>query len=134
VKPGRTELYSKILYPGGNQMEPSLNPDTIAALREMDEPGSHAFLSEIIDAYLSDTRIRMDVLRSCIGTKDAVGIAKAAHAIKGSSLNIGAERMAALMHAIERQAKAGDDAVAVSLKEAGIELELVVSALQACLA
>ncbi|MEO7423587.1 MAG: Hpt domain-containing protein [Fibrobacteria bacterium] len=114
-------------------MDPLLNPETIAALREMDEPGSNAFITEIIKAYLSDTEERMDALRACLTSRDAGGLAKAAHAIKGSSLNIGAERMGALMQLIEQQVKTGDTAVADSLDAAGIEFVALSSALNALL-
>ena len=114
-------------------MDLTLNPETIAALREMDEPGSNAFLQEIVSAYLLDSKLRIEAVRACQASGDTVGLSKAAHAIKGSSLNIGAEKLGSLMHTIEKDAKTGQLAQPETLKEAGLELERVFEALQACL-
>ncbi len=113
-------------------METILNPETIAALREMDEPGSSEFLREVISAYQGDTRLRMEAVKVCHASGDFPGLAKAAHSIKGSSLNIGAERMAALMQALERDAKMGRSPGTAALAEAALEFERVVRALEAC--
>jgi two-component system, sensor histidine kinase and response regulator len=95
-----------------------LNPATLAALREFDEPGKSDFFNEIIEAYLSDTGERMLRLQAEHDAGDAENLAKTAHAIKGSSLNVGAEDFAALMHSLEKAGKSGSAGSPADLAEA----------------
>lgn len=95
-----------------------LNPATLAALREFDEPGKSDFFNEIIEAYPSDTGERMLRLQADHDAGNAEGFAKTAHAIKGSSLNVGAEGFAALMHSLEKAGKSGSPGTPAELAEA----------------
>jgi HPt (histidine-containing phosphotransfer) domain-containing protein len=84
-----------------------LNVETLSALREFDEPGKNDFISEIINAYLTDTDARFKVLLDNHRAGNAEAVGKTAHAIKGSSLNVGADTLASLMLEIELEGKKG---------------------------
>lgn len=71
---------------------PVLDSEAIAALRDL-SPGDDSFLWEIIQTYLEDTPKRIEELRLAFGAGDATGFIRAAHTIKGSSSNLGAERL-----------------------------------------
>lgn len=113
-------------------MEPEpLNIRTLDVLKEMEEPGGEDFLGEIIDAYVQDTEGRIRSARNALESGDARAMAKLAHAIKGSSLNVGAEHLASLAYAIEKDGKAGLAVQPAALAAAEREFERVKSALSA---
>ena len=71
---------------------PVLDPAAIAALRDL-SPEDDSFLREIIQTYLEDTPKRIQEVRLAVGSADAVAFVRATHTIKGSSSNLGAERL-----------------------------------------
>lgn len=85
-----------------------LNMETIAALRSYQEDGQPDFLTELIDAYLDDSPQRLSNLHRAIENKDAEQAARVAHALKGSSGNLGAERLAGWMLKAEMAGKNGE--------------------------
>ncbi len=99
-------------------MDDALNLETLASLRGLDEPGKKEFLAEIIQAYMTDTEDRLKVLWTMHESGNLEGLAKIAHAIKGSSLNVGADGLAALMRAIEMDGKSGKVSNRNSINEA----------------
>ncbi len=113
----------------GNSMESTLNEDTIAALKEMDEPGESTFFDEIVDAYLEDSKARLVVVKATYAAANPTDFAKAAHAIKGSSLNMGAEKLAALMKNFEMMGKSGKLPETFEIENAEKEFEAVHKAL-----
>lgn len=88
-------------------MSDCINFETLAALREVEKPGQTAFTAKLINAYLEDTAKRLQEVRIAHQSGDTVLLAKLAHAVKGSSLNVGADGLAALMMTIEREAEKG---------------------------
>jgi HPt (histidine-containing phosphotransfer) domain-containing protein len=84
-----------------------LNLGTLDALRALEEPGSADFLTEIVTTYVADGEARFKALHAALADGDPAEIAKVSHALKGGSLNVGAEGLAAAMQAIEKKAKAG---------------------------
>jgi HPt (histidine-containing phosphotransfer) domain-containing protein len=88
-------------------MSDCLNFETLAALREIEKPGQMVFTAKLINAYLEDTGVRLKAVRTAHQSGDAAALAKQAHAVKGTSLNVGADGLAAFMMTIERQAEKG---------------------------
>lgn len=83
-----------------------LDPEAINNLRALgDEMEDDTFLKEVIDIYISDTPKRLEEIRECLASGDAVRLARAAHSIKGSSSNLGASKVITLAKSIEQQAK-----------------------------
>lgn len=95
-----------------------LNLETLASLREFEDPGETTFLRDIITTYLEDTEVRLQELRMALEKSTADGMAKAAHAIKGSSLNVGADCLADAAAAVERDGKRGIVATSEAIAEA----------------
>lgn len=104
--------------------------DREAALhRAGDDAG---FLGELIDLFLEDAALRMELLRD--GTRDGdVGVLRAeGHSLKGSASAIAADRVAELAHGLERCGHDGDLTGATELMQAlERELELLRPVLEA---
>ncbi len=56
----------------------------------------------ILELYLGDSPARLAALRQALAGDDAQGLERAAHALKGSSANLGATDLAELCHQLER--------------------------------
>ena len=83
-----------------------ISSTAIARLREI--AGDDAtFLKEVFAAYQTDTARRLVELRTALAARDAKGIKRAAHTIKGSSLNVGAETLTAYCRQLEQIAESG---------------------------
>ena len=111
-----------------------INPETLAALRDLDGLGKSGFLAEIVNAYLADTAVRLQDLWTAQKAGKAEVIAKAAHSIKGSSLNVGADTFAALMQSIESDAKDGSVGTPERLRDAEALFGLIRHELESYLA
>lgn len=97
-------------------MDPALDRAKIREL--LDLTGSEvAWLKDLMETYLSDTRTRLDDLSAQVLAGSAERIQRAAHGIKGSSSNIGASRMATLCAGMEMVGRSFDSAVAVAQLE-----------------
>jgi HPt (histidine-containing phosphotransfer) domain-containing protein len=79
-----------------------LDPRILADLRQLDSENGGGVLSELVDVFLEELKGRLAVLRDSLGKGDLRSASSAAHAIKGSSRSLGANRMAAICEAIER--------------------------------
>ncbi len=96
----------------------SLNMETLDALKEYADPSDPGFLRDLLDTYLEDTRARLEQLRAAHAAADTAGFGRLAHAIKGSSINMGADGLAESMQVFEREAKKGHLPAVDSLEEA----------------
>ena len=70
---------------------PSIDPEAISNLRELNPGDKGEFLREIVSIYIEDTPKRLADLRSCLASGDVNAFTRAAHTIKGSSANVGAQ-------------------------------------------
>ena len=111
-------------------MDAMLNPGTISALQEFEEPGKKDFLTEIITAYTQDTAVRFQSLWAAHQSGQPIELGKMAHAIKGSSLNVGADPLSNLMRAIEMQGKSGVLTPSEKIEEAEAMFRKVCEALK----
>ena len=73
-----------------------------------DTGGDGEFMSEIIDEFLTDSRMRLTAFVDAIGAGDAAAAGDAAHSLKGSSASVGASALAELALAAERACRDGD--------------------------
>ena len=78
-----------------------LNEEIIGELRDMGED----FFAEIIEKFYEDADQDIAELQRCVAESDAKGLGIAAHGIKGTSLTMGAERLAAIALEIELMGK-----------------------------
>jgi histidine phosphotransfer protein HptB len=84
-------------------VDPHLNRDSLLALQEIME----AEYPMLLDTFLADAEERLSLLR---GTRDAVQLMETAHSFKGSSSNMGADRLAGLCSELEQRAKSAKPA------------------------
>ncbi len=80
---------------------PTIDPDAIASLRELNPGDNGAFLREIVDIYIEDTPKRIAELKATLSSGDAAAFTRAAHTIKGSSSNVGAQALRAIAERLE---------------------------------
>ncbi|SDS52910.1 Hpt domain-containing protein [Opitutus sp. GAS368] len=110
---------------------PTLNPDAIQALRDLSPEGDSEFLRELIAIYLADTPRQLAQMEEALAKADASLVIRAAHSIKGSSGNFGAQEFARIAQEIESHAKANNLAAAsAALPELKLHFARVVEALK----
>jgi len=79
----------------------------LGTLRELRDVMDQDF-EELIEAYLSDTRTRIDDVRAAVIAKDSYQLRELAHSLKGSCINIGAVSLAQWCQKAENMAKEGE--------------------------
>lgn len=87
---------------------PSIDLQTIEALRALSPESGNEFLRELVDIYLQDTPERLTELEQALARSDAPTLTRAAHTIKGSSSNFGAVRLSKLAQQVELSGKTAD--------------------------
>jgi HPt (histidine-containing phosphotransfer) domain-containing protein len=94
-------------------------------------PARPNFVRDLVARFVADAALLLTTLRSAAGDADAERLREAAHALKGSSRNLGANPLSALCEDLERDAAAGKlegsvelvSKVAAELAKAQRELE-----------
>jgi HPt (histidine-containing phosphotransfer) domain-containing protein len=79
-----------------------INPRALDELRKLAAKSGSDLVRRIIAAYLADTPKRLSSLRKALQTSDPECLRSAAHALKSSSGNVGAEGLAALSCEMEK--------------------------------
>jgi len=94
-----------------------IDADAIARIRDLGD-GDDALLRELIEAYIADAPARLSAVRDAIARGDAAGLARAAHGLKSSSLDMGARDVAAIAGEIEALGRGGsfDGAAALAAR------------------
>jgi two-component system, sensor histidine kinase and response regulator len=67
--------------------------------------GGDALVDRLIETYLREAPIGLEKLRAAISTSDASAVAKAAHSLKSSTLNVGARGLGETFKEIELLAR-----------------------------
>jgi two-component system, sensor histidine kinase and response regulator len=86
---------------------PLLELSVINSLREIREPGAPDPVVELIDLYLDDAAARLNAVQAALSAADQPALVTAAHTLKGSSSNLGAQALARLCARLEHAARAG---------------------------
>jgi len=97
---------------------PTLDVRELESLGELREPHEPHPALEVIDLYLATIRPSVASLRATLDGGDAAGLAAAAHALKGSSGQVGARKLAARCADLESVGRSGRFIEAVSLLHA----------------
>ncbi|MEE9254839.1 MAG: Hpt domain-containing protein [Pseudomonadales bacterium] len=79
----------------------------LGTLRELREIMAHEF-DDLIEAYLTDTRVRIDEVRAAIAAQDAYQVRELVHSLKGSCSNVGAVTLAKCCQKAENIAREGE--------------------------
>jgi two-component system, sensor histidine kinase and response regulator len=90
-----------------NAASKTVSPPAIARLRELGEPNGPDLLGELIGMYLADAPRFMTELRQAVAASDCRSVMDTAHKLKGSSANLGAERLEEICRELEQIARAG---------------------------
>ena len=70
-------------------------------LRELAHDGASGLILELIETFRSDIAPRLGLMRLAIANADAKGLSNAAHTVKGSALQMGADGMASICQELE---------------------------------
>ena len=110
----------------------SINPRALAAIGELSAANGASLVRKVVSAFLADTPARLAQMQNAAAASDAEALRKAAHGLKSSCANIGAERLAALCLELEAIGRADTvDGAHPLLKRATDELRRVIVALEA---
>ena len=110
-----------------------LDLDVIESLRELKSGPDDPIMEELVDLYFADAPLQLEAIRDALAASDAPALARAAHALKSSSGNLGAQELHKLLGDLEVSARNNDlsntvDSVAEILKafdrvRAALEIE-----------
>ncbi|MDX2251676.1 MAG: response regulator, partial [Nitrospira sp.] len=101
-----------------------VDPAVLADLRQLDETGE--LLTTLIGHFLNETPQRLAVMQNALRQENAAALADAAHALKGASGNLGANRVQQLCGELQTLGRANNLAeVGDRLARLGAEYELV---------
>jgi signal transduction histidine kinase/CheY-like chemotaxis protein/HPt (histidine-containing phosphotransfer) domain-containing protein len=103
--------------PAKDTAEQVLNPKTLDALRALDPEGGMGLAQQILKTFLDSAGERLEAIERAVTANDGSGLAQAAHALKSSSANVGADTLAALFKQLEALGRAGQTAEAQPLLE-----------------
>ncbi len=82
-----------------------IDPEAIENLRALNPDDGDSFLRDIIGIFLEDTPQRLLELRDSLATGDRVRFTRAAHSIKGSASNLGANQLRDISNVLEQHSK-----------------------------
>jgi HPt (histidine-containing phosphotransfer) domain-containing protein len=85
-----------------------LNRSTLASLRELAEPGEIDPYIDFAQVFLWDSLDRLRGLETSLENRDLHGLSENAHALKGSSGNIGADQLATYCTELEDLCRKAD--------------------------
>ena len=89
----------------------TLDPETIAKLKSYGDE----FVAELVGLYLKQLDLRLAEICLAVDGQRAAELRESAHALKGSSANLGAARMLGLCSQLELAARSGDLTAAPAL-------------------
>jgi PAS domain S-box-containing protein len=118
---------------GGREMavDGIIDQTVLAGFREMEVDGEESILGKLIDVFIDNSPRVLEEARHALATRLSPQLERAAHTLKGSCSNFGAERMRAACERLEHAARAGNlENGANLIKEIENEFELVRLALE----
>ena len=95
-----------------------LDPAVIDNLRQLTPAGEPDVLAEVLELFLEDVPRRIARIRGAYAARDAAELYKAAHSLKGSAGNIGAQALFEVCRQLDDKGRAGDLADATRLVDA----------------
>jgi len=88
------------------QPKPVLDPAAIEALRALN-PGDDSFFRDLVQIFLDDSPQRIAEIEQALARGDTRQLTLAAHSLKGSSSNFGADRLRSLSEQLEQLGRQG---------------------------
>ena len=81
---------------------PAINLKLLEALREIDPDGGMGLAHQIVQTFLDSAQQRVDHVEQAIASGDSEMLGQAAHALKSSTANVGAETLSGLYKQLEK--------------------------------
>jgi signal transduction histidine kinase/DNA-binding response OmpR family regulator/HPt (histidine-containing phosphotransfer) domain-containing protein len=100
VQPTATQAATQVaaqpaaLQPAAPQREQLINRQALENIRALSASNGDALLERVLQAYLEDTPKHLNTIRAAIDSGSTVQIRKAAHSLKSSCANVGADALA----------------------------------------
>jgi HPt (histidine-containing phosphotransfer) domain-containing protein len=91
-----------------------LDQRALDTIRSLEQPGSAAVLQRVLGIYLKNSPKLVQTMHDAAKAGDAAALGNAAHALKSSSIYVGAARFGALCREIEAAAKSTPPVVTAS--------------------
>jgi HPt (histidine-containing phosphotransfer) domain-containing protein len=112
--------------------EPAIDKRSLDQINELDPSQNGELLNRIIDIYCENAEVLILELIQAAKDEDIDGAVRAAHSLKSSSANVGAQRLAALCRSMEQHGRKGDiSAILRHLDPAWNEYQVAVDELAA---
>jgi PAS domain S-box-containing protein len=110
---------------------PTISASALGELREIAQLSGDGVFQELVLLFLRNAPLELTKLRDLAHNGELAAVAKLAHSLKGSSAEMGAQRMVSLCHEIELTAREGrTTSIPPALERLGSEFELVRTALK----
>ena len=93
--------------PAASNEPPPIDLAAIEALRELDVSGSMDLVREMLLAFLGASEAGLTQIAQSIHTGDAVQLARAAHVLKSSTANVGAQIASGCYRELEKMGREG---------------------------
>ncbi|MDX1498316.1 MAG: two-component regulator propeller domain-containing protein [Woeseiaceae bacterium] len=84
-----------------------LDPASLDSIRNLRGVGGERMVRRVVSIYLSSSAKVHEDLASAVSAQDSEALRQAAHALKSSSQNVGAKRLAGLCQQLEEMARSG---------------------------
>jgi two-component system, sensor histidine kinase and response regulator len=85
-----------------------VDPEVLAMLADLQEPGEPDLLGELVALFLRDAPERLGAIDRGLADGDLATVERAAHSLKGSASNLGAMGLHCLAACVEEQARLGN--------------------------
>jgi len=85
-----------------------IDRSALEVLGELQQPGAPSLKEKVIGIYLDSSSTLLRRLTEAVGRQDARAVRESAHALKSSSINVGATRLADLCKRLEDLARQGE--------------------------
>jgi signal transduction histidine kinase/HPt (histidine-containing phosphotransfer) domain-containing protein len=103
---------------------PALDPLFLDRLRQLEIASGREIVRQFVDDFLADVPRRITEMRRSLAQGDGAALAFAAHALKGSSAQLGALRLSSLCQQIEGDGDQTADSATLAETLAAVEREL----------
>jgi len=88
--------------------EPRLDPTALDGLRSVARGDPEVLVARLVHTYLLSSTGVVEKLREAVGANDLKGAARAAHRLKSSSAQVGAQRLSQLCKELECRCRSGE--------------------------
>jgi HPt (histidine-containing phosphotransfer) domain-containing protein len=96
-----SELLMQTLEPLSASGMDTVDEKVLESIRTLQREGTSDLLNRVIEAYLKEATRLLQALREAVEKADGEALRKAAHSLKSSSANVGAQRLSSLCKELE---------------------------------